>query len=368
PRVLVLRPVVPAPGDAPRAAGRGLELGEVQLPHLVRPRRFGGERGLPAGRELAAFPLVGGGQDQPFIAQQAQHGGLADPVPVVAHHGPHLAVPPCRMRQRVPPRGHAHALARRARPRPLDRGPGPGAGLPAPPRPLGHADHLAEPRGRHARLDADHLEVLEGPSRPSADFFHTRTSRCASPRAWVNSATSASSCCSRVEGPDFPAARPVLPASRNARFQFPTDCSDTFARRAASATVTSPAKTDNTILVFSSAGTAGGLAMNDQTPHRSGPQATGPATKSDARHAHPRCRMSALAAAVGTSAPTVSRRLASLFEQQLIRVVSVVDQQRAGYGFAVSLRLRCVPGASGDVARAVAQWPESGYVSVVGGD
>src|SRR5690606_13625923 len=51
----------------------------------------------------------------------------------------------------------------------------------------------------------------------------------------------------------------------------------------ASATVTSPAKTDNTILVFSSAGTAGGLAMNDQTPHRSGPQATGPATKSDAR-------------------------------------------------------------------------------------
>src|SRR5690606_26356517 len=104
------------------------------------------------------------------------------------------------------------------------------------------------------------------------------------PRAWVNSATSASSCCSRVEGPDFPAARPVLPASRNARFQFPTDCSDTFARRAASATVTSPAKTDNTILVFSSAGTAGGLAMNDQTPHRSGPQATGPATKSDARH------------------------------------------------------------------------------------
>src|SRR5690606_23915783 len=75
-----------------------------------------------------------------------------------------------------------------------------------------------------------------------------------------------------------------LPASRNARFQFPTDCSDTFARRAASATVTSPAKTDNTILVFSSAGTAGGLAMNDQTPHRSGPQATGPATKSDARH------------------------------------------------------------------------------------
>src|SRR5690606_31240600 len=214
---------------------------------------------------------------------QAQHGGLGDPVPVVAHHGPHLAVPPCRMRQRVPPPGHAHALARRARPRPLDRGPGPGAGLPASPRPLGHADHLAEPRGRHARLDADHLEVLEGPSRPSADFFHTRTSRCAAPRAGVNSAAPASSCCSRVEGPDFPAARPVLPASRNARSQSPTACPDTCARRAAAATGTAPAKTDNAVLVFSSAGTAGGLARNDQTPPRSGPQATGPATKSDAR-------------------------------------------------------------------------------------
>src|SRR5699024_1382384 len=84
--------------------------------------------------------------------------------------------------------------------------------------------------------------------------------------------------------------------------------------------------------------------------------------------AHPRCRVSALATAVGTSAPTVSRRLAELFQQQLIRVVSVVDQQHVGYGFAVLLRLRCVPGASADVAQAVAQWPESGYVSVVGGD
>lgn len=84
--------------------------------------------------------------------------------------------------------------------------------------------------------------------------------------------------------------------------------------------------------------------------------------------AHPRARVSTLADVIGTSAPTVSRRLTALFEQQLIRVVSVVDQQRAGYGFAVFLRLRCIPGASGDVARAVAQWPESGYVSVVGGD
>ena len=53
----------------------------------------------------------------------------------------------------------------------------------------------------------------------------------------------------------------ALPASRNWRFQFPTDCSDTFARRAASATVISPARIESTIRTFSSAGNTGGLAM-----------------------------------------------------------------------------------------------------------
>jgi hypothetical protein len=53
----------------------------------------------------------------------------------------------------------------------------------------------------------------------------------------------------------------ALPASRNWRFQFPTHCSDTFARRAASATVISPARIDSTIRTFSSAGNTGGLAM-----------------------------------------------------------------------------------------------------------
>jgi hypothetical protein len=53
----------------------------------------------------------------------------------------------------------------------------------------------------------------------------------------------------------------ALPASRNWRFQFPTHCSDTFARRAASATVISPARIDSTIRTFSSAGNPDGLAM-----------------------------------------------------------------------------------------------------------
>ena len=52
-----------------------------------------------------------------------------------------------------------------------------------------------------------------------------------------------------------------MPASRNARFQFPTDCSDTFSRRAASATLTSPGRIDNTILIFFSAGITGGHVM-----------------------------------------------------------------------------------------------------------
>src|SRR5665648_367465 len=149
----------------------------------------------------------------------------------------------------------------RPRPRSLDRVSGPGAGLMAAPGPLGHADQRTEPRGRHARTQTDYLEVLEGPSRPSADFFQTRSSTAASPRAWVRSATSASNCCSRVDGPALPATSPARPASKNCRFQLPTDCSETFARRAASATDNSPAKIDSTTRTFSSTGNTGALVM-----------------------------------------------------------------------------------------------------------
>lgn len=123
------------------------------------------------------------------------------------------------------------------------------------------SNELAEPHGRHARLHADHLEVLEEPSRPSADFFHTLTSRCAPPSAWVNSATSASSCSSRDEGPDLPATRAILPASKNSTFHHPIDCSLTFSLRAASAIDNSPASTLNTIRAFFSTGIKGGLPM-----------------------------------------------------------------------------------------------------------
>lgn len=61
------------------------------------------------------------------------------------------------------------------------------------------------------------------------------------------------SCSSRVEGPDFPAASAVLPASRKSAFHRPMDCSLIISRRAASAIVISPTITLNTIRVFFSA-------------------------------------------------------------------------------------------------------------------
>src|SRR5690606_25318925 len=71
----------------------------------------------------------------------------------------------------------------RLRPRPLRTSILTGLGLPPAPRAFRHVDQLHEPRGRHARLNTDHVEVLEGPNRPSADFFHTRISTAASPNA-----------------------------------------------------------------------------------------------------------------------------------------------------------------------------------------
>lgn len=84
--------------------------------------------------------------------------------------------------------------------------------------------------------------------------------------------------------------------------------------------------------------------------------------------AHPRARVGAIASATGSSAPTVSRRLAELLRRDVVRVIGVIDQQRADAGFAAFLRLRCVPGSSDAIAEAVARWPESGYVSLIGGD
>ncbi|MEY9995521.1 hypothetical protein ABIE67_007553 [Streptomyces sp. V4I8] len=228
--------------------------------------RWARSRRRPCG-ELAPFPLVVRLQQQALVPQQPQHGRLGDAVAVVAAHRPHLAVAPGQVRERVPAGGLPDALAGRARPRSSGMRAPAGAGLVTAPGPLGHADEPAEPRGRHALSVRITSRSSKGPAGPP-DFFHTRSSTAASPSAWVKSATRASSCCSRVLGPDLP---PWLarPDSRNWRFQVPIDCSDTFARRAASATVISPARIDSTIRTFSSGGSAGGLTMIDQTPSSS---------------------------------------------------------------------------------------------------
>src|SRR5512132_3031708 len=179
-------------------------------------------------------------------------------MPLMSGHRPDLAMAPGRM---LPSQIGYHLpepVPRRPRPRPRRETDGTGSGLFATPGPFRDVEQPAEPRGRHPRLSADYLEVLEGPSRPSALFFQTRSSTCASPSAWVNSTTSVSSCSSRLEGPDRPATSAVLPASMNSAFQRPIDCSETFSFRAASAIDISPAKIASTIRVFFSGGIVGG--------------------------------------------------------------------------------------------------------------
>jgi hypothetical protein len=145
-------------------------------------------------------------------------------------------------------------------------GHGPFADPPAPalarqmsPCPLGRVDGLAEPRGRHARLDADRLEVLEGLNLPSADFSQTRDSTAASPSAWASSATSASASYSRVEGRNDRLPTQSCPLRGSRPSTVPMDCSDAFSRREESAMVVSPASTLRAIRVFRSAGITEGV-------------------------------------------------------------------------------------------------------------
>src|SRR6218665_1551933 len=213
---LILGPVVPARGDPPCATTDRFILGAIELPELVGVGRLLRERGLATLGELAALTLVVGRQDQSLIAQHPQHSRLRYPVPIMTDHRPDLPMPPRRMSP-----GVLHGEALRAAScagcghGPFRRARGACFGLPAPPGPFGHIEAFTEPRDRHAQLSADHLEVLEEPKRPSALFFHTRISTTASPNTWISSAPSASSCCSRDEGPALPATRLVLPASRN---------------------------------------------------------------------------------------------------------------------------------------------------------
>src|SRR6266496_4372674 len=162
-------------------------------------------------------------------------------------------MPPSGEAVRVGDRDRLDAVARRRRPRALHRPAFALTLLPAPVAALRHPDQPREAARRHRGLEADHLEVLVGPSRCSALFFQTRSSTCASPSAAFSSSTSSSSCRSRAFGPGLPhSASPRLPLSRNSRFQVEIDCSDALPRRAASATDISPPMTARTSRYLSS--------------------------------------------------------------------------------------------------------------------
>src|ERR1051325_1763729 len=86
------------------------------------------------------------------------------------------------------------------------------------------------------------------------------------------------------DGPDLVEdARPCLPPSSNWVFHAATEAPDVLFRRAASATVISPARTDNTIRSLSSPENCGGR-LTVRLLHGSGVPTNTCATKSDARH------------------------------------------------------------------------------------
>ncbi|MEO3795842.1 Lrp/AsnC family transcriptional regulator [Nonomuraea sp. B10E15] len=84
--------------------------------------------------------------------------------------------------------------------------------------------------------------------------------------------------------------------------------------------------------------------------------------------AHPRASAATVATIAGTSPPTASRHIAALTARGTITVAAVVDREWANAGFTVWLRVRCEPGASRTVAQKIAEWPESGYLAVTGGE
>jgi hypothetical protein len=194
-----------------------------------RARRRHRSRRYRAARTCACRPTArpdsvrsGRTRTWPYIRQQPQHARLRHDVPVVADHRPDLAMPPRRMRQRV----LAHQPGRR---RTYRRGHGPSGSCSA--RALAYQrrqlhsgmsiswQNLAVDVPASTRITS---RSSKGPGDPRRTSSRPAP---ASPSARVSSASSASSCCSRVDGSDLPATRPVLPASRKSAFHRPIDCS-----------------------------------------------------------------------------------------------------------------------------------------------
>ena len=94
PAELIFRVVVGDAGDSPGPAASGLVLTEVELPDLVRTRRWRGERGLALLGQFPALFLVVSMEQEAFVGHDPQHRRRRKPVPLVTDHGPDLAMAP----------------------------------------------------------------------------------------------------------------------------------------------------------------------------------------------------------------------------------------------------------------------------------
>ncbi|HYH32523.1 MAG TPA: Lrp/AsnC family transcriptional regulator [Pseudonocardia sp.] len=74
-----------------------------------------------------------------------------------------------------------------------------------------------------------------------------------------------------------------------------------------------------------------------------------------------------VARAVDATESTVARRGQQLLESGLVGVTGVLDHLRCGLGISLQVRMRCRPGAANAVAQALAELPETRFVTVVTG-
>src|SRR5690242_17801284 len=80
-----------------------------------------------------------------------------------------------------------------------------------------------------------------------------------------------------------------------------------------------------------------------------------------------RASWSQVARAIGASESTVARRGQHLIETGVVGVTGRLDHLRCGLGISLQVRLRARPGAARAVAAALAELPETRFVTVVTG-
>lgn len=195
-----LRVVIDDPAEVPDAAAERLELREVELPDAVASLDGRQERLAALTGKLASLAQRSGRLDEPPPPQRAQDGGLRARLESVgSQQRPDLAVSPSRPLQRELRRGLLDAVTLRRRPRPPAGLSGSSGGLAAMPRRAMNPRQRAGPADRQTRVQAHQLQLDMGnPAAPPR--LASRSSTCASPKAWVSSPTCASSCASRPVG------------------------------------------------------------------------------------------------------------------------------------------------------------------------